>query len=195
MKSIIVFLIFCSLNVFAHEDGHGHHGTETLESANPIPGSSLYQLDSSWVDSDGKKVLLKDLKGKPRLVAMLYTRCTTACPLLVEDLKKLISKLPARKQSVSVTLFSFDSENETASTMKEFLQKKKVKWQMLRGDSSDVAEVAAALGVRYKKLSSGEYVHSNVIYLLDAEGVMIAKKEGLKSDDSAFVKKIESALK
>ncbi|WP_373999550.1 SCO family protein [Bdellovibrio bacteriovorus] len=195
MKFIIVVLIFCSWNVLAHEDGHGHHGAENLESADPVPGSSLYQLESTWTDSEGKKVLLKDLKGKPRLVAMLYTRCTTACPLLVEDLKSLISKLPAKKQSVSVTLFSFDSEKETAATMKEFLQKKKVKWQILKGDSSDVAEVAAALGVRYKKLPSGEYVHSNVIYLLDSEGVMIAKKEGLKSNDSIFVKKVESALK
>src|SRR5690606_11460516 len=125
---------------------------------------------------------LKDLAGSPRLLVMLYTRCTTTCPLVLEDIKGLLGELPGdRAQNLKVSIFSFDSERETPASLKDFFIKKELdaRWNLLTGDSAAVADLAAALGVRYKKVGD-EYIHSNIIFLVNERGVVLAKKEGLK---------------
>src|SRR5690606_25433016 len=82
-----------------------------LQAAQP---GSLYQLSSQWKDQNGQVLQLKDLAGSPRLLVMLYTRCTTTCPLVLEDIKGLLGELPGdRAQNLKVSIFSFDSERET----------------------------------------------------------------------------------
>ncbi|UOF01535.1 SCO family protein [Bdellovibrio reynosensis] len=193
MKKVILLMMYISLPLWAHEEHQHHHQDhDEMESAKAQTGMSLYQFDSKWIDKNGKEFELKSLKGEPRIVSMLYTRCLTACPLLVNEVSEVIKKLPEAKKNISVTLFSFDSEKETPETMKDFLKKRNLpeNWQVFKSDSSTVAELAAALGVRYKKLKSGEYIHSNAIYLLNEKGEVIAQKEGLNTSNAEFVKAI-----
>lgn len=192
MKQIILILMLFSSPLWAHEEHQHHHQDDAMESSKAQSGMSLYQFDSKWIDKNGKEVELKNLKGEPRIVSMLYTRCLTACPLLVNEISEVIKKLPEDKKKISVVLFSFDSEKETPETMKDFLKKRNLpeNWQVFKSDSSTVSELAAALGVRYKKLKNGEYIHSNTIYLLNEQGEVLAQKEGLNTSNSEFVKAI-----
>lgn len=194
MKKLVLILMFFALPLWAHE---GHHEEEELKSTMPESGMSLYQFDSKWTNKDGKELELKSLKGVPRIAAMLYTRCTTACPLIVDEILMVLKKLPEKSRNISVTLFSFDSEHETTDTMKEFLKKRNLppNWQVYKSDASTVAELAAALGVRYKKLKGGEYIHSNTIYLLNEKGEVIAQKEGLNTSNAEFVKAVQKEVK
>lgn len=124
---------------------------------------------------------------------MLYTRCQTACPLLVDNISQVISKLPKKNQDINVSLFSFDSDYEKPETLSHFKKMRKLgsNWEVMKSDADTVAELAAALGVRYKKLPKGEFIHSNSIFLVDAKGVVVAQKNGLNTDDKAFVKAIK----
>ena len=67
-------------------------------------------------------------------------------------------------------------------------------WSIYSGPANAVSELAAALGVQYKRLPSGEYIHSNIIFFLNKNGEVIAKHEGLNRDASEFIKKIQSSL-
>lgn len=198
MKTLVILLLFLSQMSFAHDAKmHGahssHHGHEDLEPGKAVPGTSLYQLEGQWMDSTGKTVELKSLAGEKRLIAMLYTRCQTACPLLVDNILQVISKLPKKSQNIKVTLFSFDSDYEKPETLSHFKKMRKLgaNWEVMKSDADTVAELAAALGVRYKKLPKGEFIHSNSIFLLDSQGVVATQKDGLNTDDKAFVKAIK----
>lgn len=185
-------LFFCE-SVFAH-DQH----SEELKSKPPISGSSVYQLESEWKDQRGKSLSLLSLRGNPRLVVMLFTMCETACPLIVEDLKEIASEIDAKtKNKIEVSIFSLDSFRETPKTLAEFALKRDLpaNWSLFTSKSEAVAELAAALGVRYKRLASGDYIHSNVIYFLNGDGEVLAQKEGIKSPRVDFLKKIIPALR
>ncbi len=165
--------------------------------ASKWPSASIYNLNSSWQNQNGEKVALQDLAGSPRLVAMLYTRCTTTCPLVLEDFKAILKDLPDETaQRIRLTIFSIDSERETAASLKDFAKKKKLddRWQLLTSGASEVSSLAAALGVRYKKIGT-EYTHSNSIFLWDETGQVAAQKDGLRTPRGDFVSKIKSALR
>lgn len=187
----IVILIFClqsSLFSLAHEHHGGHGEHETMSGEHVPPGTSLFHLETKWTGMNGESMTLSTLAGKPRLMAMLYTRCLTACPLLVDDIQSVLSTLPEKGKNFEVSLFSFDSESETPETMKAFIKKRSLgpNWRVYKSDKDGVADLAAALGVRYKKLKNGDYIHSNSIFLVDEKGVVLKQKDGLNSKDKAF---------
>jgi protein SCO1/2 len=168
---------------------------EELKAGAPtITGESLYNLKSEWQHMDGKKIKLSALAGRPRLVAMLYTSCATACPMLVEDMKQIRARLPAEKQKMlDLTVFSFDPARDTPQTLRKFADKRKLDlqtWSLLSPSKpAGATELAAALGVQFKKVKD-DYIHSNVIFLLNDKGEIVARKEGLSSQSPEF----ESAL-
>src|SRR5690606_34178887 len=98
------------------------------------------------------EIQLKELAGKPHLVAMLYTRCQTACPMIVNEILLVQKDMPKKTEPLSVVVFSFDSKYESPATMTEFIKKRKLgsNWRILKSDKSAVTEIAAVLGVRYK---------------------------------------------
>ena len=72
-------------------------------------------------DGCGKPIKLGDLAGKPQVVLMFFSRCTYACPILLNDLKRISAALtPAQRAQVGFTLISFDTEHDTPSVLKEY---------------------------------------------------------------------------
>ena len=64
---------------------------------------SLYQLDSTWTSDVGRKVKLGVLRGRPQILAMFFSNCEYACPILVNDIKKLEAKLPRTCSQKSIS--------------------------------------------------------------------------------------------
>jgi len=151
-----------------------------------MSGASIYQLDSQWTNQDGARTSLENFRGKPLVLAMAYTRCQAACPILVMDMKRIEEALPdSLKGKVQFALFSFDSKKETPETLKSYGRAHALdmkSWTLLISDQDAVRELAAALGVRYKQNASGEFSHSNVITILNAEGEILHQQVGLRAD-------------
>lgn len=192
MRSLLFATLFFSQMMFAHE----HHEAE-MKAKPAMSGASIFQLGSVWKNQRGESVNLSTLKGKPRLVVMLFTRCETACPLLVEDLKDITKEVDEKRAGkMDVSIFSLDSFRETPESLMAFSIKRKLpaNWELHTSNADAVAELAAALGVRYKRLPNGDFIHSNVIYLLNSEGEILAQKEGIKSPRAEFVKRIRSRI-
>ena len=189
MKFIFsLILIFSQVSV-AHDE-HRHN----LEAAPPLPGASIFQLQSEWKNQKGESAKLATLRGNPRIVVMLFTRCDTACPLIVEDLKEVVKDVDTKRAAkIDVSIFSLDSFRETPESLWAFSVKRKLpsNWTLFTSTADAVAELAAALGVRYKRLPNGEFIHSNIIYFLDSNGVVVAQKEGIKASREDFIKKIK----
>ncbi len=203
-----LFVVTALLMVMAREDtGHeAHQAMDEMQSHEDhgmdmgpadtagFTDGSIYQVSSSWVTQDDQQINISDLKGQFVVMAMTYTSCEFSCPLIVADMKKIISKIPDRqKQHVRLVLLSIDPENDTPAVMKAFAQKTRLapdQWTLLKGDAGDVLEIAALLGVRYKKMPDGEYAHSNIITLLNPEGEVIHQQNGLGPDLSTSTIKI-----
>lgn len=161
-------------------DAHAGHKHEVLPAADVPPGTSLYQLDVELTAQNGEPLTWADLKGQPVVVSMIYSSCTTACPLIVHEVKQILEGANVA-DSHRVVLFSMDPERDDPAALTAMHGRHKLgaNWTLVRPAPDDVAEVAAALGVRYRQLPNKDFNHSQVIALLDKEGTVVARAEGL----------------
>jgi protein SCO1/2 len=169
---------------------------------NPLPGNSIYQLKSNWKNQDGKVVNLSALRGKIEVIAMFYSNCTYACPLTINDMKKIDYNLPkALRKNVGFVLVSFDSKRDTPRVLKTVAKDQQLEemanfddtphWQLLTGRSSDVRSLAAVLGVKYKRQSNGDFLHSSQITVLNTKGEIVYKHIGLNQSIDDVVHAVE----
>ncbi len=142
-----------------------------------FPEKSLYQLKQEWTRQDGKKQTLESLQGKVWVAAMIYTHCSSACPLIVESIKKIERQLPPEKSGkVGFVLFSMDPKRDTPKSLKDFAKAHalgKENWLLLTSNKNTVQELSAALDFNFKEAANGMFIHQNTIFILDAEGVVI----------------------
>ena len=153
-----------------------------LTSATPIPDKSLYQLDSSWTNDASAVLQLGALRGRPQVITMFFASCEYACPILVHDMKRIEAALPENvRTNVGFVLVSFDSDRDTPAALASYRKNHELAthWTLLRGAPDDVLELAALLGVKYKKDARGQFAHSNVITVLDANGEIRSQQIGL----------------
>ena len=172
------------------EPAHTHGVSESLDVDRPAPlsGASIYQAASEWKDVDAKPVRLSSLRGRPVALAMVYTSCTTACPLILAHMKLVESALPPEARArVWLALASFDSERDRPEVLKTFAAAHELdpsRWRLYHGDRAAVRELAMMLGIRYKRNDRGDFDHSNVITILDREGVIRYQQVGLEQKPS-----------
>jgi protein SCO1/2 len=143
---------------------------------------SLYQVQSKWTTDAGKEIKFSDLAGKPQVVLMFFSHCTTACPVLVYNLRNIESSLtPAERSRIGITLVSFDSERDTPAVLSQYRKALDLSdnWTLLNGKPDDIRELAALLGVQYKQNADGQFAHSNAITLLNANGEIVFQQTGL----------------
>ena len=160
---------------------------------------SLYLLDSTWTSDVGRQIKLGALRGRPQIVALFFTRCEYACPILVGELKAIEGRLPAEAlDKVDFLLVSIDSKRDTAAELAAFREKRQLareRWTLLRGGADDARELAALLGVNYAEDSRGQFAHTNLITLLNAEGEIAFQQVGLKQPPTPMLAAIEKAVR
>ena len=160
-----------------------------------LPTDSIYQLTVPLINQDGKPSNLIDRRGQPLLISMFYTGCQFVCPRIVEALKKTEESLtPAERNHVPVLMVSFDPARDDIAALKEVITERHLEpaqWTLARTDNRHVRKLAAALGIQYRALPSGDFNHSSVLILLDAEGRIAGKTTTIGAADPAFVKLVK----
>jgi protein SCO1/2 len=147
---------------------------------------SLYQTESKWTTDTGKRIKLGELKGKPQVVAMFFANCQYACPIIVNDMKRIEAALTAdQRTNVGFTLVSFDTKRDTPAALAAYRLTHALpadNWTLLHGEPDDLLELAALLGLQFKEDANGQFAHSNVITILNAQGEIVHQQIGLNQD-------------
>lgn len=154
---------------------------ESLPADAPQTEMSLYHLESTWTRTDGQPMQLKELRGQVVLVALVYSSCKNACPRILSDMQRIKTASGPLAKNLRFLLVSIDPEVDTPERLKAYSQEAQLEsnWDFLQGSPDDVAELAALLGVKYKKVDATDYVHSNIITILDQNGEIVHQQEGL----------------
>jgi protein SCO1/2 len=171
---------------------------EELKSAAPLSARSLYQLDAKWTDDAGQEVTLAAWRGRPVILAMMFASCEYACPVLVDDIKRLRAALPDEVRArAQVVLVSFDVVRDTPPALRAFRARQDLdgSWTLLHGADAPVQELAMLLGVKFKQDARGQFAHSNLITILNPEGEIAHQHAGLMGDMSQAAKKVASVAR
>lgn len=166
---------------------------EEMKAAAPLSARSLYQLDAKWTDDANREVTLAAWRGRPVVLAMMFASCEYACPVLVDDIKRLRATLPDEiRARAQIVLVSFDVARDTPPALRAFRERMQLDagWSLLRGEANAVQELAMLLGVKFKQDARGQFAHSNLITILNPEGEIAHQHAGLMGDMSQAAKMV-----
>lgn len=174
------------------------HEHEDMVGGEPLPGASIYHLPGTWQTSEDESIELSQLRGRPVILAMVYTSCEHVCPIIVEHMKEIEAKLePEDRNEVRFVLASIDPERDSVEVMRAYARKRKLdpdRWTLLRSAPERVRELAATLGVRYKQLPDESFSHSNTITLLDRDGEIVDQRKRLDEPLESLVASVQRQL-
>lgn len=165
----------------------------------PLPADSVYQASIELTDTQSRHFAWGEKRGQPQLVSMFYTSCTFSCPMLVEAAKVVRQSLTADERArLGVTLISLDPKRDTPQVLARMQKARsidEVNWTLARPAPRDVRKIAGLLGVRYRVLAGGDFNHTSVLVLLDADGRVVARTEELGgAPDPKFLAALRGSL-
>jgi protein SCO1 len=197
-----IFLLFFAISLFpwcAAVIAHDDHSSHMMKAAEPLPGTSIYNLTSIWTDQDGKPVSLETLRGEPVVVAMGYTSCKDICPMIVADMMAIEDRAKeASLPPIRFAFFSLDTAVDTPERLMAYAKDRGLDlsdWTLFNGDDKAVRELAAVLGVRYRRDASGGFDHSAIISILDSDGQIVTQQLDVQANTEEMVKKIAALFK
>jgi len=183
MKTALVLPLFV-LTILVPALRAGGCGAAAAAAAPAPSGRSIYQLGATWTDDSGRPFRLAALRGQPVVLAMFFTACGYACPRIVADMAQVRASLPpAVRARARFVLVSFDDVRDTVPVLHAYREQHELPadgWVLLRGTPEDIRELAAVLGVQYRRDAQGLFEHSNLITVLDAEGEIVHQRSGLE---------------
>jgi protein SCO1/2 len=143
------------------------------------------------VDHDGIKVTDKTFAGKPSVIFFGYTSCPYACPTTLSGVSAWPNTIGRDAGNLNVLFISIDPERDTSSHLKEYLSSFDPRIHGLTGTGEQIAAVAKAYRIYYKRLqlAEGGYAmdHTAAIYLMDRAGKFV-NQISLQSDDRSQLK-------
>lgn len=163
-----------------------------------LPEASLYQLPGTWTAHDGRAMDLSNLRGEAVVLAMVYTSCTMTCPLITSEMLAVQRALPpALRSRVRFVLASFDPARDSVGALRAHVVKMTLdgRWLALRAAPATVRQLSVLLGVRYRQLPGGDFDHSNIISVLDADGVLRHQSLQIPADRPALVRAVTAATR
>ena len=86
---------------------------------------SVYDLDAHWRDQRGNARQLSSLRGRPQVVAMIYTHCSTTCPFTVAEMKRIERESP---RDVGFVLVSLDPARDDPARLAAFASERGRRW-------------------------------------------------------------------
>lgn len=159
---------------------------------------SVYELPGNWRTDTGQIISLSALSDRARVVAMFYASCEMTCPMTLEALRAIESRLPAEKRGeVGFVLITLDPQTDTLKALRRYRREHRLaedRWTLLHGTPASVSAVAEALGVTYGRDNFRRLSHSSQISILDEEGQVLLQQPSWRHDFKPVVNFLHERL-
>ena len=165
--------------------------------------------DFTLTDQDGKRINLKDYRGKALAITFIYSRCPlpTYCSLMSKNFSDLAIQLNQNaelKDKIRLLSVSFDPNTDTPAKLKEYGQGylgKDAKpdftvWQLATGTNKEVKAVADFFGLRYEidPNDKTQFAHSLRTVVVTPDGKVRKVFSGNEWTTSELLKELQTAL-
>lgn len=140
-------------------------------------------LDTPFVNQDGQRMTLTDLRGRPVVMFFGYTFCPDVCPLGMSDLRRIKRGLGERGEEVAFVFVSMDPDRDTPEVLRRYV--KTFDPAFIGLTTKDVAAlqrfVYAFDGLFEKQPPESDnpnvytVAHTSFTYLLDRDGRWVMK--------------------
>ena len=202
----LTFLVCLSFSLPGYGDGVTH-GTgqaaglsaqqaRALELSQQAIGSQAGEYE--FLDQNRQPVHFSEYLGKPLLVNFIFTSCHHTCPMMTENLVKVVdvARDAVGKDAFSVVTVGFDVEVDTPEMMRFFAIERGVTfdgWTFLSGDTENIERITGDLGFFYTPSASG-FDHLAQTTVLDAQGKVYRQVYGQSFEPPAIVEPLKELV-
>jgi len=164
---------------------------DRIRTALPMP---LFTLR----DQNNTEVSLETVKGRVVLVTAVYSTCTTACPMMLSNIRSLLNALtPEERAKLAILAISLNPEADT-QPLREMISKSyhfESEFHFLNGEPAQVNALLTELSVtRARDEKTGELVHSSLFILLDREGRIAYRLSSSATEQSWYASAVRALL-
>jgi protein SCO1/2 len=187
--------ILCVLLVIGWRAPGLSHKAEEGERLSKIGPASAFTLTAQ----DGRRLALKELRGKVVVITFIYASCADACPLLTAKMAGLQDELGrdfgSKVYFLSITV---DPERDTTEVLTRYAQAHGAKlsgWAFLTGATDEIRTVARHYGIYYTKQATGDVDHTFLTSLVDQRGTLRVQYMGIRFDPDELLRDLQSLLR
>jgi protein SCO1/2 len=126
------------------------------------------------VDSDGRTFRVSDYRGRPLVLSLVYTSCSSVCPTATQHLDAAVAQ--ARRalgeDRFSVLTVGFDARHDSPKRLASFAESQGIdtsRWRVASGDEGTLAALLTDLGFSYAAASGG-FEHVTQTTIIDSGG-------------------------
>jgi protein SCO1/2 len=175
-------------------------GAAPVAAADPPPGAPDYRRalrisqeaigrtpgDHPLRSSDGGRLTLRDLRGKPVVLHWVYTGCFQACPVATQFLARAVrtARQALGEGSFRVVTVGFNQPFDGPMEMADFARRNGIAerdWWFVSPQTQDVEALVAELGFVYEATPKG-FDHIAQVTVIDAQGVVYRQVYGENFD-------------
>jgi protein SCO1/2 len=132
------------------------------------------------VDTTGRTISDKDLRGRWLLVFFGYTSCPDICPTTLGSIAAVLERLGSAATHVQPVFITVDPTRDTPAALGAYLASFDQRIIGLTGNDEQIARTVAIFGAQYFKVPGSdpkEYAiaHSALIYLIGPEGGIVTQ--------------------
>lgn len=149
-------------------------------------------------DSNGEVLPLESFRGRPLVISLVYTSCSSVCPVTTQHVMQAVRK--ARRVvgdgSFAVLTFGFDARHDTPAQLAAFASTQGIDlkdWQLASADAATVEAVLEDVGFTYAAAAGG-FEHITQTTILDAEGRVYRHVYGDKFPDQVFIEPLKELV-
>ena len=135
--------------------------------------------------------------ARPDLVMAMGRDVSRLQARSLERERQIVELSPEERAGLRYLLVTFDPAVDTPERLAAYAREHGLagdRWTLARGTPDQVRELAAVLGVKYRSTGDGQYSHTQRITLLDRDGVVIEKFDGLDRPLGPIVARTKQGL-
>jgi protein SCO1/2 len=125
-------------------------------------------------DSNGTALALGDFRGRPLIVSLVYSACSSICPAATQHLIAAVTEAQRviGPERFAVLTVGFDARNDTPTRMAQFAAVQGVTlptWRLASGDAATLDALLRDLGFSYTAVAGG-FDHVAQTTIVDSGG-------------------------
>ena len=141
---------------------------------------------------------LRDLRGSPLVLSLVYTSCHDTCPTITNQLSRM---LPIARDAIGAGRFrvasiGFDTPNDTPERMRQYARSRGAaadEWLFLSADPATIEALTRELGFQYQPSPRG-FDHIAQTTVIDAEGRVYRQVYGESFEPPALVEPLKELV-
>ena len=151
-----------------------------------------------FINQDKQPVDIKQYRGKPLIISLIYTSCHHICPTLTNHLAEVVkvAREALGEESFSVITVGFDTAVDSPERMRLYSLERNIKisgWDFLSTDKDTIEAFSNDVGFIFFESAKG-FDHLSQISLLDADGKVYRQVYGVDYEPPILIEPLKELI-